>query len=46
MANRGAMKQSTSLRPEQMQGMGINSKEIQNATVTQPPTFPPLVTRY
>lgn len=46
MAGRGGYKPTTSLRPEQLQGMGITGKEMQSATVTLPPTFPPLINRY
>lgn len=41
----GGFKASTSLRPEQLQGMGITGKDMPSSIVAPPPTFPPLSTR-
>lgn len=47
MAGRGGFKgASSSLRPEQLQGMGILGKDMPSATVAPPPTFPPLISRF
>lgn len=45
MAGRGGYKPTTSLRPEQLQGMGITGKEMQSATFVLPPTYPTLLNR-
>ncbi|XP_055300705.1 DNA-directed RNA polymerase III subunit RPC7 [Sitodiplosis mosellana] len=46
MAGRGGFKgASSSLRPEQLQGMGIVGKDMPSATVAPPPTFPQLLSR-
>lgn len=47
MAGRGGFKgASSSLRPEQLQGMGIVGKDMPSAAVAPPPTFPPLLSRF
>ncbi|XP_031634195.1 DNA-directed RNA polymerase III subunit RPC7 [Contarinia nasturtii] len=45
MAGRGFKGASSSLRPEQLQGMGIMGKDMPSSTVAPPPTFPPLLNR-
>lgn len=46
MAGRGGFKgASTSLRPEQLQGMGVSSKDMQSSTIAPPPTYPTLLSR-
>lgn len=46
MAGRGGFnRQSSSLRPEQLQGMGVMGKDMPSSTVAPPPTFPPLINR-
>lgn len=46
MAGRGGFKgPSTSLRPEQLQGMGIMGKDMPSSIVAPPPTYPPLISR-
>lgn len=47
MAGRGGFSRqsSSSLRPEQLQGMGIMGKDMPSAIVAPPPTFPPLINR-
>lgn len=46
MAGRGGFKgPSTSLRPEQLQGMGIIGKDMPSSIVAPPPTYPPLLSR-
>lgn len=47
MAGRGGFSRqsSSSLRPEQLQTMGVMGKDMPSATVAPPPTFPPLINR-
>lgn len=46
MGSRGGFKNSTTLRPEQLQGMGVSSKDMPNSSAAPPPTFPTLISRY
>lgn len=45
MAGRGFKASSTSLRPEQLQGMQIVGKDMPSSSVAPPPSFPALLSK-